>query len=788
MRNFIKATLRSLWKNGSYSALNVAGLAVGVACASLIFLWVEDEVTFDHDVSKRDHIYRLMQNQVFDGAAITVSVMPGPLADILTREIAGVKHASRMSGSLNQALFTTDNKAFYEKGDYVDSTFFSIFNSVFLQGDPATALSDRGALVITERMALKFFGTTDVAGKTLKMDNDRLFTITGVLQNPRPNSSFQADWLARFDLLEDKIEWLRNWDANAAPTVVELYPGADVASINKELSALLMKKKASDKESCFLFPMNDWHLYNHFTNGFQDNEGQIKYVKLFAAIACIILVVGCINFMNLATARSGRRAKEVGVRKTLGAGKQNLISQFIGEAMVLSFISVLFAVAIVYITLPAFNAMVGKELMMRLSDPWHIGTLAAVTILCGLLAGSYPAFYLSSFNPVYVLKGVKTKSSAGSGFIRKGLVVAQFVVSVILMIATIIIYQQIEYTKNRNLGYNTSRVIYMDVRGTMNEHFNTIRTELVRAGLAENAALSMNPVIRLGWYSSDGLTWPGKDPAKNPLIVTEAVTPEYISTLGMQVKEGRDFHPVAASERDNVIINEAMASLISDKSTVGGIILDGNRQMKIIGVVKDFIYENMYSKSPSPMIMRCIPMAYRYLTIRIPASPDQAAHIAKIGRVIKTYNPEYPFEYNFMDEAFDKLFKTETLVKKLAGVFGAIAIFISCLGLFGLAAYTAQRRSKEIGIRKIMGATIHGIVSLISSEFIKLAVISLIVAFPVAWWIMHSWLQSYEYRTPIGAGVFIATGVLTLAIILITVGAQTVKAAMRNPTDVLKTE
>ena len=383
---------------------------------------------------------------------------------------------------------------------------------------------------------------------------------------------------------------------------------------------------------------------------------------------------------------------------------------------------------------------------------------------------------------------MKIRASAPTGFIRKGLVVTQFAASTIFMIAAIIIYQQIAYAKNRELGYNTSQVIYMEVRGEMRKNFNTIKNELIRAGVAANAAMSMNPVIRLGWYSSDNLTWQGKDPNKNVLIVTEAVTPEYISTLGMSIKEGRDFQPDAKSEGRNIIINETLARKMGNKSPVGDIISAGDDRMKVIGVVKDFVYDDMYSKSPAPVIMGCEPMDYQYLTIRLKASTDLAGSMAKIEEVIKTYNPEYPFEYSFMDAEFDKLFKTETLAQKLAGAFGALAVFISCLGLFGLAAYTAQRRQKEIGIRKILGATVNSITSLISSDFLKLAGIAFVVAFPLAWWIMDNWLESYEFRTPIYWWVFAGVGILTVVIILMTVGFQTLKAALRNPSEVLRTE
>jgi putative ABC transport system permease protein len=788
MKNYFKATWRSVWKNRGFSALNVAGLAVGVASASTIFLWVEDEMTFDHHVAKRHSIYRLMENVTHDGVVNTFGQMPGPMALILPSEIAGIKNASRWSGQPSPALFAVDGKALYEKGEYVDSTFFSIINIDFVHGDPETALDNMHDLVISERMALKFFSTTNVVGRTMKIDNDKLFTITGVIKDPLGNSSFKGDWFARFDLLFSKFDWLQRWDAKAAPTLVELYPDADVKLLNKELTDLLTARTDSEDSHVFLFPLSEWHLYNHFTNGVQDGDGRIKYVRIFSIVAGIILIVACINFMNLATARSEQRAKEVGVRKTLGARRRTLITQFIGEAVILAFISVLISVIIVFIALPAFNDVVEKELTLQWTNPWHVGALLVIALICGALAGSYPAFYLSSFNPVYVLKGMKIRGSVATGFIRKGLVVTQFAASIIFMIAAIVIYQQIAYTKTRDLGYNTSQVIYMEVRGAMGKNFSTIKNELIREGVAENATMSMNPVVRLGWYSSDNLTWQGKDPNKNVLIMTEAVTPEYISTLGMTIKEGRDFQADAKSEGSNIIINETLAKIMGSKSPVGDIVSSGDQRMKIIGVVKDFIYGDMYSKSPMPVVMRCEPFDYNYLTIRLKASSDLAGGLAKVEEIIKTYNPEYPFEYSFMDAEFDKLFKTESLVQKLAGAFGVLAVFISCLGLFGLAAYTAQRRSKEIGIRKILGATVNSITALISSDFLKLAGMAFLVAFPLAWWIMQNWLESYEFRTPIYWWVFAGVGMLTVVIILVTVGFQTLKAALRNPTEVIRTE
>jgi ABC-type antimicrobial peptide transport system permease subunit len=771
--------------------LNVVGLAVGVACASLIFLWVEDEVTFDHNVPNRSHIYKVMGNEIHDGVAYTSSNLPGPMAAVLSDEVAGIKNASRITGDLNSALITANNKTFYEKGEYVDSTFLSIIDPQLLKGSPESALNDLYALVITERMAVKFFGTTDVLGKTINIDKDKLFTVTGVVQNPHANSSFQADWYARYDLLEIKLPWLTRWDANASLTLVELYPDADVNTINEKLTKVYRDRNTASTNSFFVFPMNDWHLYYSFSNGSPDGNGQIRYVRLFTIIACIILLVACINFMNLATARSEQRVKEVGVRKTLGAGRRILISQFLSESLMLAFVSVLVSILIVYFVIPAFNSLVGKELTMRLTDWRHIGALVAVTLTCGLLAGSYPAFYLSSFNPIQVFKGVKMKVGSGSGFIRKGLVVVQFMVSITLMIATVIIYQQINFAKGRDIGYTTKQTVYMRIRGTVLENFNAIKSELLRKGVAENASMSTNPVFRFGWYDANDMSWQGKDPNYKVSILTEAVTPEYISTVGMTIVDGRDFNADAKTDVNNIIINEAFAKLMSDRSAVGEEIVAGTSRMKVVGVVRNFVYRNVYSKSSNPVILTSNPDVNQFLkilTIRLSGSPDIQGDLKEIEKVMKAFNPEYPFEYSFTDAEFDKLFKTEALAQNLAGIFGGLAVFISCLGLFGLASYTTQRRSKEIGIRKILGATVNNITSMISSEFLRLVGLSFIVAFPVAWLIMNNWLQSYEYRTPIYWWVFGGVGSLTLVCTMLTVGFQTLKAALRNPTEVLRTE
>jgi len=792
---YLKTIFRNLWKRKFYSLLNITGLAIGIACAALIFLWVEDELTFNNNFKNRGNLYQVMENQTYNDVIFTLAVTPGPLSGAIKTEIPGIKNSTRMTNGVSQALFSLGDNIIYEKGNYVDSSFFSMFQLNFIKGNARHAFDQVHALVITEKMAKKFFDQTDPIGRTLKMDNDQLYTITGVVEDLPENISFSFDWLARFDLVVEKYDWLNRWEANGIITYAELQQGTDVAHVDKQLYSFLKSKKNTLDIKCFLFAMPEWHLYSHFTNGKQDNAGQIKYVRLFTLIASLILIIACVNFMNLATARSEQRAKEVGVRKTLGADRKRLIGQFIGESLAMSCVAVLLAVAIIYLSLPGFNSLVGKYLELDVLDPIHFTGLITIGLVSGLLAGSYPAFYLSAFNPVAVLKGLKVETSGGAAFIRRGLVVSQFAVSITLIICTVIIYQQVQHTKNRELGYYKSGVLYMDVRGKIKDHFNAVKTELLNTGVVENATLSMNPTFQLGWFNGDNYTWQGKDPDKDVLITVEAATPEYISTMGLRIKDGRDFYTKAENDLDNVIINESLAHQMGTGSQIGNVITqldranpDRNWKMRIIGLVEDFVFGNIYSAAAAPMILTCNPVPYNYMTMRLKSGTDLKKSLAKVEAVIKSNNPEYPFDYRFLDDEFDKLFKTETLIEKLSGLFAVLAIFISCLGLFGLAAYTAGRRTKEISIRKVLGASVSGITRLLSKEFLQLVGVACLISFPVSWWVMREWLGSYEFRTPIYWWVFAIAGSGALVIALVTVSFQTIKAAIVNPAMSLRTE
>jgi putative ABC transport system permease protein len=791
IRNYIKTTLRSLLKNRVYSFLNIAGLAIGIACASLIFLWVQDEVTYNHNFSKRDYLYHVMENRQVNGVSNTAGGTPSPFANALKAEVPGIKNAMRKSWNMNE-LFVLRDKSINEDGIYADPSIFSMLTLPFIHGNAQNAFKETNSVVISETMSKKFFGDADPVGKTLTLNAkqnfsvDGLFTVTGVFKDLPANSSFQFQWLSSFELWENKNSWLKGqWGNNIVETYAEVEPSANINSINKQLKDYLATKNTGNTTQMFMFPMNDWNLHNNFTDGKEDG-GKIRYVKLFSTIAWIILLIACINFMNLSTARSEQRAKEVGVRKVMGAGKNKLIIQFIGESLMMSFIAVFVAAGLIYIMLPAFNSLVEKQLSIDLFNPVHLGFIIGIGFITGLIAGSYPAFYLSSFNPVYVLKGIKIKAGSGVNFIRKGLVVSQFVISIVLIISTIIIYQQVNHIKTRNLGYNKDNLLNVNLQGQLKDHFDVIKNDLIATGAVDNAAL--NEFLAMQVYgSSNDFRWDGKDPNDKVSVNNNHVGPGFIKTMGIKLTAGRDFYSDAKVDSNNIIINQSLAKKMGKAGRVGSIIAIDKYQLRVVGIVNDLVYNNMYGES-DPLILFCNPRATNNLTIHLKAGTDLPQAIEKIGNVIKKDNPGYPFEYSFLDEEFNKLFKSETLIGKLASVFAVLAIFISCLGLFGLAAYTAGRRIKEIGIRKVLGASVSGLVSLLSVDFLQLVALSCLIAFPIAWWAMSKWLQDYQYRIEIHWWVFAISGVLALLIALATVSFQAIKAALINPVKSLRSE
>jgi ABC-type antimicrobial peptide transport system permease subunit len=621
-------------------------------------------------------------------------------------------------------------------------------------------------------------------GKTIKVDNKEDLVITGVLVDIPENNTIKFQWLAPFQIYSDKFSWTHDWDANGVQTFLELDPKSSSATIDKKLHDYIQTKAKDEIAKLFLLSMNDWHLRSDFEDG-KRAGGMIVYVRMFTIIAWIILLIACINFMNLATARSEKRAREVGVRKVMGAPRQLLISQFICEAIFMSFLAVLISLLMVMFILPGFNTLVQKHLFMDLFSPIHISALVFIILVCGLIAGSYPALYLSSFNPITVFKGIKVKSGSVS-LIRKGLVVLQFTISIILIISTIIIFQQIQHVKNRDLGYNKDNLLQIGIEGDLIKHFAVIRQDLLSTGQVENAALSMHNMLSMG-TSSSSFSWEGKDPNKKILITQEAVDPQFLPTTKLHLKYGRNFYPVPEQDSLSFIINETLAGLMGKDNPVGQFITWDTTRYRVVGVLKDFVYGDMYAKS-DPLIFFCKPAwtSFVYVKLKSNGSPEKA--LSEVERVFKQDNPGFPFEYRFVNVSFDAQFKTETLIGKLSRVFASLAIVISCLGLFGLAAYTAERRTKEIGIRKVLGASVSRITGLLSKEFLQLVIISAVIAFPLSWWAMHEWLQNYAYRIQINGWVFVVAGVLAILIAIFTISFQAIRAAVANPVKNLRTE
>ncbi|MDM8176912.1 ABC transporter permease [Olivibacter sp. 47] len=794
-KSYIKSAWRNLWKNRAYSFLNIFGLALGITCAGLIFLWGESELTFDHFNSKKNELYQLKVNAPFNESVFTMESTPRPLAAAIKADIPGIANTARYSDGDQKLLFSFDNTSVYATGRYTDASLFSMFTFTFLQGNASNPFPQLYSLVITKHTAKKFFGTEENAiGRTIRIDNKQNYVITGVVEDMPENSSLQFEWLAPYDItMENRSENIDEWDSYGPFTYVELDKNADFAAVNNQLRHYIKQKAPAEKSEVFLFPMEKWRLYDAFANGKPTGGGRIAQVRMLSMIAWIILLIACINFMNLATAQSEKRAKEVGVRKVLGSGKKRLLAQFIGEAFMMAAIAAIFSVLFMYISLPAFNTIMQKNLVLNILNPNHLIFLITVTGICGLLAGSYPSIYLSSFDPLAVLKGAKIKTH-GAALVRKGLVVTQFAISIIFTISTIVVYAQIQHVKNRPLGFNKSNLIEINPQHNVSAIFPIIKQDFLHTGLIENAALAGH-VTLYGGDTDDRFRWANKPEDQKIPVAQRHVSPEFISTSGMKILEGRDFGGNTLAERANVIINKSMADLIGEGSVVGKIIQSprGNpdgifTDMTVIGVVSNFVYGNIYGQA-DPMILFCKePEFQSFIYARIKNGANIGQAVSTIETVMKKNNPNYPLDIRFVDDQFDQLFKNEALTGQVSTVFAVLAILISCLGLFGLSAYIAERKTKEIGIRKVLGASITGIVSLLSIGFLKLVGIACLIAFPCAGWIMHNWLQSYSYRIHIGWWMFLVAGIVAFLIAMITISFQSMKAAMADPAKSLRNE
>jgi predicted permease len=794
----LKIAWRNLLKTKSFNLLNVAGLAIGIACAGLIFLWAEDEYRFDDAHLNKDQLYAVRVIGNYAGYTYVNPSTPRAMAKALKTDIPGIVNTCRTSDEPEKALINIDGKPVYSMGLYADTSLFSMFTLPFVQGNATSAFAHLYTLVITESAARKFFGEEkDIIGRTVRFNNEENYTITGIVKDPPRNSSLQFEWLASYEsslrhhqaIYGNSDQY--NWGAYGPLTYIELGAASNPSLVNKQLYDYIHQKDATQHTHPFLFPMSKWRLYDQFENGKPTGSGRIRQVHLLSVIAWIILFIACINFMNLTTARSEKRAREVGVRKVLGAQRGALIAQFIGESVLLSSFGAIVALALMALFLPAFNTLVQKELSLDVLAPEHLVALLLIILVCGLVAGSYPSLYLSSFRPVMVLKGIKI-STGNAATIRKGLVVLQFTVSVIFIMSTIIIYRQLQHARNRDLGFNKEQLLEIDMQHAIPGKFASIRQDLMNTGLVENVALAGHAIV-LGGDLTDRFTWEGKAVDSKLSMATREVSPEFIHTSGMHLIDGQDF--ASPADSGSVIITRSMADQMGEGSPVGKIIQStnedqksGNRIFIVKGVVDDYVYGNIYGQ-PGPVLFFCKPPRWANLVyVRLKKHPDPEQVLIKISAVIKKDNPEYPFDYKFVDNQLNRLFLPELLMGKLSTVFAALAIVISCLGLFGLAAYTAERRTKEMAIRKVLGSSAARIAGLLSKEFLQLVLLSCFIAFPVAAWMMHDWLQQYQYRIGMSPWLFVLAAGIALFIALVTISLQTIKAARSNPIKNLRAE
>jgi putative ABC transport system permease protein len=791
IRNFFKVAYRNLLRNKGFSAINITGLAVGMASAILILLWIQDEFSYDGFHKNKDRIYEVWNRVPFDGKLSCWNTVSALTARAIEKDLPEVERAVRVNSS-NGFLLSVGDKKIIKSGNIVDTGFLQMFSFPMLKGDPSTALNDMHSVVLTERTAKSLFGDEDAMGKVIKIENKDNFIVTGILKDPPYNTRFDFEYLLPWSYIKYREGQDLGWNDNSTSTYVMLKPNASYASMAPKIKGL--KQKYSDeartmKWELFMYPLNRWRLYSSFTDGVEDNGGRSTFVKLFGIIVGFILLIACINFMNLSTARSEKRAKEVGIRKVVGAQKSSLISQFIGESVFLAFLAGIVAIIIVQISLPGYNQLIEKKLFINIGNIYSWMAFIGFILFTGLLAGSYPAFFLSSFQPVKVLKGTFKKANA-LVTPRKVLVVLQFTFATILIICTIIVKQQIDYARNRETGYNKDNLIYHFMTGDIPKNYTLIKNELLASGIAKSITKTNSPLTER-WSNGWGQDWEGKDP-NDKTSFDRYLSDEGLGvTAGLQFIQGRDFDLKRfPADSTGLIINESSLKVMKFKDPIGKKVSDLGIDWHIVGVIKDFILTSPYE--PTRPILICGAkssfMSFYVMQIKLNGKNSTADNLKRAEVIFRKYNPEYPFEYKFVDEAYAKKFDNEQRQGTLAALFAGLTIFISCLGLFGLATYMAENRIKEIGVRKVLGASVTGIAALLSKDFVTLVIISFIIAAPLAYWGMSKWLMDYTYRVGINWWVFALAGFLSVMIALLTVSYQSIKAAVANPVKSLRAE
>lgn len=784
LNNILTTTLRNFWKQKGYTFINILGLALGLAGSLLILLWVQDERQVDQFHKNSEQLYRVQRNAHFsDGQIFTWQAIPMPLAEALEQKFPEVIHAELHSWE-NELLVAHEKEGFKEKGYFVSDAFLEILSFSLLQGDPITALQDLHSVVISETLAKKHFGDENPLGKTLRIDERKDFTVTGVFKDVPKNSSLQFDVLLPVEDFIQRNEWTQDWGNNGLRLVVMMQPETDVTAFNAKVEKLIMENTEGSLSTIFLQPFADTYLYSNFEDGMQAG-GRIEYVRIFTLVAIFILIIASINFMNLATARSAQRAKEVGVRKSVGASRQSLMGQFLVESLLIVVVGLGMALLLITLVLPPFNELTDKSLSISLNNSTFWLTVVGTTLFTGLLAGSYPAFFLSAFNIIAVLKGT-IRHKQGATLFRKGLVVFQFAMSILLIIGTLVIYRQLYYIQHKNIGLERENLMYFPIEGELAGTYPTFKTELLKQpGVAQVTASSQNP-LSVGTSTSGGVQWDGKTEDDDILISIISADYDFLETMGMELREGRTYNPAFTTDTANYIINEQAARAMGMDEPLNQIITVWDVEGKVIGVVKDFHFNSLH-EDIGPLVVRLAPGATAYVYVRTEAGQTSEALIAT-KELYRQFNPSFPFDYTFMDKYFERVHRSEQVVGKLANGFAIMAIIISCLGLLGLASYTAERRTKEVGVRKVLGASVTHLVFLLTGDFTRLVLIGFMVAAPLAYFLMNDWLQGFAYRINLTPLLFVGAGLAALLIAWLTVSYQSIRAARINPTQSLRNE
>jgi ABC-type antimicrobial peptide transport system permease subunit len=787
LKNYIIVTLRNLRKNATYSFINIAGLSIGITCSLLILLWVFDELSYDRFIPKAKRLYQVYVNAVFDGKVNTWNSLPLPTYEGLKPENSNITNTCATDWGGDHLLTVGDTKI-RKRAFYASEEFLTMFEFQILRGAEASkVLADPYTIAITESTAKALFGDVDPLGKMIKLDNRDELKVSAVLKDVPKNSSFQFEALFPWRLYELEA-WVKrnkdNWGNYSFQVFMELNSPSSKAVVENKIKDLLVRHGEKEvKNELFLHPFTDWRLYSDFENG-KSSGGMIEYVQMFTAIAIFILVIACINFMNLSTARSERRAREVGIRKSVGSQRRQIILQFMGESLFISFIAFVIAVILTQLLLPFYNDLVEKQLSINYLAPEFWIFALSLIFFTGIVSGSYPALYLSSFQPVKVLKG-KIQVGRSASTPRKVLVTLQFGFSILLIIGTIVIYEQIQLVKNRDLGYAQENLIAVEYTREIEQNYKPLKEELLHSGVVSSVTKSNSAITQIN--SNNFLGWPGKPDDLRVIFATIAVDYDYTRTMGIKILEGRDFSEDFKSDTASIIINKAALDLMGLKDPIGTKLDLWEKKRELIGVVDNVLMGNPHAPV-GPMFIILDPKWINVVSVRIDKTNDLKASLNKIEAIFKKYNPAYPFEYKFADEEFARKFSTIDMTSSLANLFAVLAIIITGLGLFGLAAFTAEQRTKEIGIRKVLGATVTGLVALISKDFSKLVIIAFALSAPISWWLLDNFLDRYKYRIDIPWWVFPLTGIIALSFALLIVSTQALRAAHSNPVKSLRSE